>query len=133
MSDLAWVIQGEAGICGLQAMLAVAWVYSRNPRFYGRAAPGPLAAFVAEHWREFPDPTDGAVFLVNDLDLRDPRVQAFARGEPKATFQCAAGRRLYAFGGRVQKAHGDSSFYSPPLCGAGGFGGWPPARFPRVV
>ena len=132
MTELAWIVQGEAGICGFQAMLAVAWVYSRNRTFYGRAQPSAIAWFVAEHWQEFPDPTHGSVFLVNDLDLRDPRVQAFARGEPSAVFRCAAGRRLYAFGGRVREpAHG-ASFHSPPLW-VRGFGGWPLTRLPRVV
>lgn len=98
---IAHIVQGEAGICGVWAMLAVAWVYSRNPTMYGWDAPSLLATTVSMFWQMLPDPTGGAFYLVNDLDLLREDVQSFtlARGPPIAIFECAGGRSLFAFAG----------------------------------
>lgn len=82
------VIAGEALVCGVQAMLAVAWVYSRNDRMYGwQDTPSITARWLSEAWANLPDPTYGATFLFSRQDLAQDRVQALIRGRPlKAYF-----------------------------------------------
>lgn len=83
------VIAGEALVCGLQAMLAVAWVYSRNDIMYGWLDnPPPIARWVSKNWSKVDDPTDGAVFLFSRQDLELDAVQALIQGRDiKAYFQ----------------------------------------------
>jgi hypothetical protein len=96
---LAHVIMGEASLCGFGAMLAVAWVYQRNPTMYGWQPPSALALWTALMWRWFPDPTDGARYLVSNSDLQRPAVRSFTtdRGSPTFVAECAGGRQLLAF------------------------------------
>ena len=66
---LAHVIAGETGtICGLEAKLAVAHVAQRNDVWYGDAEPGALDLAAALWWSRWPDPTDGALFLLGPGD-----------------------------------------------------------------
>lgn len=83
------VIAGEALVCGVQAMLAVAWVYSRNDIMYGWLDDPPYTArWIAENWHKLPDPTGGAIFLFSRQDLEQDAVQDLIRGRDlKAYFQ----------------------------------------------
>lgn len=77
------IIAGEAAICTFHAMLAVAWVYSRNPRFYGWSdEPGRMAQWIARYWYLFPDPTRGATNLFSAADLKQEKVRRLIAGRP---------------------------------------------------
>ena len=65
---LARIIAGEAPGCPIDAKLAVANVHSRNAVWFGDAAPTALDLYVAMHWREYDDPTGGAVYLIHPDD-----------------------------------------------------------------
>ena len=65
---LAAIIAGEAPGCSAEAKLAVANVHSRNAVWYGDAQPTALDLYVALNWQQYPDPTDGAVFLIHPTD-----------------------------------------------------------------
>lgn len=85
---LAKTIANEAGVCGVYVMIAVAWVYSRNPRMtgtYGPREPGPLELWVASNWWRLPDYSMGASFVFSDSDLEIPAVQEILRntGPPR--------------------------------------------------
>lgn len=100
---MAEIIAGEApaALCGFQAALAVAWVYTRNKTFYGRGIPGVADSFIANHFQRFPDPTSGAVFLFSDNDLQQKNVRrliAKYHARETAVFYCRGGMKLYAFG-----------------------------------
>ena len=97
---LAAIITGEAGICDLEAQLAVAWVWHNRQTagivggWYGYAEPSPSAIWIAEHYDEFDDPTNGAIFLVSSTDLTHwtpPGVQTWQSS------RCANGDRLHAW------------------------------------
>ena len=99
--SLAHIIAGEASTCSLTAMLAVAWVYSRNRQFTGWAGgTTPEARLIAQLWYAIPDPTGDAMYLFSADDLRLPEVQAViiesGRGPP-VVFKCADGLNLYAY------------------------------------
>lgn len=65
---LARVIAGETPGCGFEAKLAVAHVAQRNAVWYGDAEPGALDLAAALWWSRWPDPTDGALFLLGPGD-----------------------------------------------------------------
>ena len=65
---LAAVIAGEAPGCPIDAKLAVAHVAQRNDVWYGSAEPTALDLFVALNWQQYPDPTDGATYLIHPTD-----------------------------------------------------------------
>ena len=73
---LARLISGEAGTCDTEAKLAVAHVKANREAasmvggWYGDARPTAEDFAIALHWASFADPTDGALFLVNDKDLK---------------------------------------------------------------
>jgi hypothetical protein len=78
-AHLAHVLMGEAGICGPLGMLAVAWVYSRNPIMYGFSTPNKDAAWMSVWWSALPDPTQGATMIFSNSDLELPQVQRLIR------------------------------------------------------
>lgn len=95
----AEVIAGEAAICSIQAMLAVAWIYQRNQRFNGwHPKPSITAQWVAANWQRLPDTSNGATFLFSKADLGLLEVQRLIAGRPLlAQFECKYGLGLYAF------------------------------------
>lgn len=76
--ELARVIAGEAPGCSLGAKLAVAWVADNRVQqgvvnrwrdgWYGDRDPGSADIAVALLWQTFPDPTDGALYLIGPHD-----------------------------------------------------------------
>ncbi len=102
MNELSQIIAGEAGpisLCGLQAYIAVAWVFSRNPNMYGWGEANTHSNFVAEHWRDYPDPTHGGYFLFSKQDIELPEVQALIKNkDPTWGVYCKNGLGLYAYG-----------------------------------
>lgn len=93
-------IMGEVGfLCSFQAMVALAWIYQRNPVFYGENADiSFMALLVGWSWFVFPDYSNGAEFLFSEADLHQTRVQRLVEGmSPKAIFLCQGGYRLYAY------------------------------------
>lgn len=91
------VLMGEAGICGFWAMVAVAWVYQRNPRMHGCQPPNDEALMAAAWWQYFPDPSKGARFVFSIPDMRLPAVGEIVRdlGPPRARFSCAVGGLVF--------------------------------------
>lgn len=95
--SLAARVMGEAGICGLPALLAAAWVCSRAV-CYGNAAPSPAASWVAANFRWLPDPSAGAVHMFSTADLARPAVRALTRNKsPSLVLPCAGGLRLWFY------------------------------------
>lgn len=96
---LARIIQGEAGVCPLLAMLSVAFLFQRNSTMYGDAEPSNDAIFIALFWRWFADPTPTAKFMFSAQDLEQERVQTIlaGRGPPVAIWNCAGGLSLWLF------------------------------------
>ena len=98
--ELSEIIVGEAGplmFCGLQAYIAVAWVYQRNSTMYGVGEANDMSRFVAENWWLFEDPTDGATFLFSEKDLSRPAVKKLIENKgPPTVFKCRVGA-LYAY------------------------------------
>lgn len=94
------IISGEAGICTLQAMLAVAYIYQANQRWSGwNDQVDPMAAWVSIFWPVMPNPAPSAKFLFSISDLKRGPVQDIikSRGPPIAIFECEAGLALVAF------------------------------------
>ena len=103
IADIAHVVYAEAGpLCGPIAMIAIAWVYSRNPVMYGKYAPvepNPMAYQIAQVWQYVPDPTYGAYYAFSGEDLLDPRVQAIVAktGDPTLVIECRGGGSLHFY------------------------------------
>lgn len=101
--DVAHVVMAEAGpLCGPLAMVAIAWVYSRNDVMYGKYAnvtPNEDALAVARIWDRLPDPTGGAHFAFSREDLKKPSVQKIIKntGPPTLVIECEGGLALYFF------------------------------------
>jgi hypothetical protein len=91
------VLMGEAGICSIWAMIAVAYVYQRNQHMNGWQPPSAEAKFAAGAWRFLPDPSQGARFVFSQADLGCQAVQAIVKGlgPPKVIFKCAVGRLVF--------------------------------------
>jgi len=103
VDELAWVLQGEAGMCGWIGLWAVAYVWGRNPVMYGHQSPSEQAKLVAKLYLDYPawrtpDPTDGARFLLSKHDLRQARVQRLI-GDKSRVFElkCKGGLAIYGY------------------------------------
>jgi len=72
--ELARVIAGETPGCPVEAKLAVAHVAANRIEvgikggWFGDADPQPIDTAVARLWDRFPDPTDGALYLIGPGD-----------------------------------------------------------------
>jgi hypothetical protein len=100
-AHLATIIAGEAGMCGISAMLAVAWLYSRNPIMYGSAPPTPSATWIASNWQMMADPVPGSIAMFSAHDLELLRVkQLIAKMDlrPLREFDCGNGFALVFYG-----------------------------------
>lgn len=92
------LLMGEAGICGFWAMVAVAYVYQRNPAMNGwQDIVSDEALLAAGFWPFLPDPTDGArfVFSAEDLELEKTKQIVRETGPPKAVFPCVVGQLVF--------------------------------------
>lgn len=98
---LAYTLQGEAGICGFWAMVAISYVVTtgRNTTFYGWQNPGEMAVYVAQNYFYYPDPTPDARYVFSRSDLQKPAVQRIIenRGPPLQVFRCKGGLELHFF------------------------------------
>lgn len=100
---LADLIQNEAGVCGEEGMLAVAWVANRtSPSAWAGARKAEriteAAAYIAEHWMEYEDPTGGATFLFSLQDLKLSSVKKItAQHELVFSIDCVAGLGLRGY------------------------------------
>lgn len=96
------IIMGEGGlVCGPYVLLAIAWVWSRNPRMYGwHDNPSATAEWIAENYWKLPDPTNGATLMFSNADLEKPRVKALLDEldkRPKERMKCDGGYELVFF------------------------------------
>lgn len=101
---LAHIIAGEAGICDLDARIAVAHVVANREAagltsgWYGWATPDAESLQAALTWQDVADPTHGALFMLSREDVVRPAVQAFLAGRERVgTWACAGGLALEAW------------------------------------
>jgi hypothetical protein len=101
MSDtlkLAYVIMGEAGVCGVAGMLAAAYVCNRNDQCYGWRTPNQTALWIASAYLSMPDPTTGAYHLFSKSDTFLPAVRRLTKNRsPVAKFMCGKNNYLVAY------------------------------------
>ena len=95
---LARLIAGEAGVCDIDAKIAVAHVNANRIEagivggWYGDADPSYDDMAAAMYWQAVPDPTDGALYLFSAADEGRDAVQAItADATMTAQFPCAGG------------------------------------------
>lgn len=99
---LAWILQGEAGVCGWIGLWAVAYVWGRNPIMNGYQEPGEQAYLVARLYLMnpffFPDPTDGARFLLSKQDIESTKGKILI-GDKSLVFElkCKGGLAIYGY------------------------------------
>ena len=95
----AEAIFGEAGICSVQAMIAAAWVLSRNPVAFGwHGQPSATAEWVSKAWRHLPDYSNGGRYLLSLEDLKRAEVKQMIEGlAERARFECARGLGLVIY------------------------------------
>jgi hypothetical protein len=91
---LAYVLEGEAGNCSRETMLAVAYVYAENPKMYGYKTPSVDALEVASTWRERENPVPGARFVFSADDLTLQSVQNITKTVRLLHTECG----LYFYG-----------------------------------
>lgn len=90
------VLMGEAGICSIWAMIAVAYVFQRNPRMRGYQEPDLRANLVAGLWPFLPDLSGGAKYVFSLADLKKEAVKRIIKDkEQKAVFPCVKGRLAF--------------------------------------
>ena len=94
--SIAHVLQGEAGLCGAEAMLIIAWMLYRGAGpWYGNQEPGLTAQIVARYWWTVPDPLPSAWYCFSAQDLQQARVRAIiGKRKPLARYRCAGGLSL---------------------------------------
>ncbi len=100
MTVNAQVLMGEAGVCPIGAIIAVAWMMARGAGpFYGEQGETNSAAeFVARLWYTQPDPTPGARFAFSEEDLKKVQVQRIIQDRPeRARYRCAGGLTLHIY------------------------------------
>jgi hypothetical protein len=88
------ILMGEAGTCGFWAMVAIAYVYQRNPRMNGWQNETTLQARLsARLWPVLPDPSRGARYVFSVSDLKKEAVMGIVKetGPPKRVVECTAG------------------------------------------
>lgn len=86
------MLMGEAGICSIWAMVAIAWVYQRNQRMNGWQEPSPQAIMASALWPMLPDTSAGAnyVFSAEDLEREDVK-EIVGDARPRAVWRCSTG------------------------------------------
>ena len=99
--ELAAILEGEAGICGVEAMITVPGVYQNNPNMNGRKVPRQWSLWAAVHWPEM-QTTAGlnGRYMFSHRDLAKPAVIALKRGlKILDVFKCSNGGWLFVYGG----------------------------------
>ena len=81
---LAAIIAGEAPGCPFEAKIAVAHVAQRNTVWYASAEPTTSDILAALTFAQYPDPTDGALFLIGPGDA----AKMTGLGKRTARFEC---------------------------------------------
>jgi len=95
-AQLAPILMGEAGTCGLLAMVAVAWVHQRNPRMNGWQMPNARAELAAVLWQYVDDPVADREFVFSRDDLRLEAVRRIiAERGPPVVFKCRVGELYF--------------------------------------
>jgi hypothetical protein len=96
---LAHVIEGEAGVCGHDAKLAIARITQVNPRMNGWATPTADSLLAALTWRSEPDPVPGARYVFSAQDRQNPAVKEITAQTPLLrVFRCRSGLSLWVYG-----------------------------------
>lgn len=70
--ELAAILEGEAGVCGIYGMATVANVYQNNSRMNGRAVPREWSLKTAFNWRDY-DKAEGH-YIFSHRDMLNPAV-----------------------------------------------------------
>lgn len=100
---LAYVIEGEAGVCSFEAKIAVAHVFSRTRNkawstWGTRRKLSRDSVQAAINWRMFGDPTNGAIYMFSASDLRRDDVQQIIANATLTWHQsCRGGLSLWAY------------------------------------
>jgi hypothetical protein len=91
------ILMGEAGLCGFWAMVAVAYVYSRNDQMNGwQDRPSVQANLAAMFWRYLPDVSRKAHYVFSAEDVAGGAVQGLVgRGPPKIVWPCEVGSLMF--------------------------------------
>ncbi len=89
------VLMGEAGMCSLWAMAAIARVFQQNQHMNGWQPPNMKAILVASLWPILPDTSAGAnyVFSTQDLEMDAVR-EIIGDAKPRVVWRCVAGGAL---------------------------------------
>ena len=102
VDDLAWIIQGEAGICvekSVESMLLIAHLYQDNPVMYGSEEPSEEAIAVARHWKEFDHPVPGARYVFGSGDIHKASTAPIISTRPLLkVYDCRGSLKLYVYG-----------------------------------
>ena len=96
---LARIIAGEAAGCPFEAKIAVAHVYENRMEagieggWFGDAEPTTDDWLAVQWYTSFPDPTDGALYMIAETDrLKMPWLKTL-----KTRWQCSDGRYIEAW------------------------------------
>jgi hypothetical protein len=87
------IIAGEASICSLWAMIAIAYVFQRNPKMNGWDSDPDLRAFFASRFFHLlPDTSGGAKYAFSIQDVAaGAAVVAVGEQPPKVVYPCVRG------------------------------------------
>ena len=88
---LARIIAGEAPGCPVEAKVATAWVFHNRIEagivggWFGDGEPTITDSQIARFWWMWPDPTDGALYMIHPSDRQR---MPWLRGEPVKAWTC---------------------------------------------
>lgn len=90
------IIMGEASLCSFWAMVAVAYVYQRNPRMNGRQQPDIKATLAAALWSALPDTSRGAKYVFSLQDLERKEVGRIIKDKKvRVIYPCSVGGLVF--------------------------------------
>jgi hypothetical protein len=91
------IIMGEASLCGFWAMVAVAYVYQRNPKMNGwQEMPNIKATLAAMLWPALPDTSLGAKYVFSSQDLETRKVDQIIKDKKaRAIYPCLVGELAF--------------------------------------
>lgn len=97
-----YILAGEIGsisFCSLQAVIAVAYVMSRNPTFYGYSDTYDSSiAYIADNYYRFYDYSYGGYYVFSGEDIKTQRVQTIIKDKKLlAQYKCKKGLQLYIY------------------------------------
>lgn len=100
---LARVIAGEAVGCPMEAKLAVAHTWQNRIEagieggWFGDRMPTDMDIFIAENYRVWPDPTDGAMYMISPADRAKMPWLSDAKAIMTGEWVCRDGRKLQSW------------------------------------